>query len=268
MTRLLRSFALAAALLGLLTIVACDGEEGEGTPTTQATTSPTNVGGGVAMTPTAQATATPTSVGEGGEETPAGGAIEMGVDPETTGNTCGPSPADCTLGPIEDCYEVTCPSANCTWNGSSSFDGTSDYVIDVYIDDPAGNAPAPVVYDAWVNYDQNIVRIAAPGSDGKIKMPGADFAGADENALPDSDGTFMGGWMFLSSMPNPGVNTYTGDGPLHRLGLDIGGSGLATFTFDEAGSTYLSIGPGGWPDIQTHPLTFKTAQLAINQGCP
>jgi len=260
MTRLLRSFALAAALLGLLTNAACGGEEKEGTPTTQATATPTSVGEEGEGTPASEATAAPA--------TPAGGAIEMGIDPETTGNGCGPSPAGCTLGTIEGCYAVTCPSAQCTWNGSSSFDGTSDYVIDVYIDDPAGSAPAPVVYDAWVNYDQNIVRIAAPGTDGKIKMPGADFAGADENALPDSDGTFMGGWMFLSSMPNPGVNTYTGDGPLHRLGLDIGGSGLVTFTFDEAGSTYLSIGPGGWPDIQTHPLTFKTAQLAINQGCP
>jgi hypothetical protein len=194
----------------------------------------------------------------------------MGIDPETTGNTCGPSPADCTLGPIEGCYAVTCPSAECTWDGSSSFDGTSDYVIDVYVDDPAGSAPAPLAYDAWVYYDQNIVHIAAPGTDGKIKMPGADFGGIDENGLPDSDGEFTGGWLFLSPAqpPNPGVNTYIGDGPVLRLGLDIGGSGVVTFKFDELGCGYGSIAPGGWPDLLIHPLTFKTAQLAINQDCP
>jgi hypothetical protein len=251
MTGLLRVFTLTAALLGLLAIVACGDDEGGGP-------SPPAVGG---ETPTVQVTPTPTPAA-------VGGAIEIGIDPEITGNTCAESPADCTLGPIEQCYEITCPSEQCTWDGRSPFDGTSDYVIDVYISDPVGSAPAPVVYDAWVYYDQGIVHIAAPGTDGKIKIPGADFGGGDEIALPDSDGKFMGGWMFLAGMPDLGVNTYVGDGPLLRLGLDIGASGLVTFTFHEEGSTYLSVGPGGWPNVQSHPLTFKTGQLAINQTCP
>jgi hypothetical protein len=263
MMRLLPAFTLAAALLGLLTIVACGGEEGEelpasavgeGTPAAQITAAP---GEG---TPAAQVTATPAI--------PEAGAIEMGIDPETTGNTCGPSPADCTLGTVESCYAITCPSEECTWDGSSSFDGTSDYVIDVYVDDPAGGAPAPVVYDAWVYYDEAIVHIAAPGTNGKIKMPGADFQGGAEANLPDTGGRFNGGWMFMSAIPNPGVDTYLGDGPLLRLGLDIGASGLVTFSLDELGSSYLSMASGGWPNIESHPLTFQTAQLAINQDCP
>jgi hypothetical protein len=195
-------------------------------------------------------------------------AIEMGIDPETTGNTCGPSPADCTLGVVEKCYAVTCPSAECTWDGSSTFDGISDYLIDVYIDDPAGSAPAPAGYDAWVNYDQTKVHIAAPGTDGKIRMPGADVGGSDAATLPDSDGKFIGGWLFMATAAKPGVNTYIGNGPLMRLGLDIGASGLVTFSFDEVGSGYLSIGAGGWPAMQDHAVTFKVAQLAINQECP
>jgi hypothetical protein len=137
-----------------------------------------------------------------------GSPLVVGIDPETTGNTCGPSPTDCTLGPLEPCYEVACPSTECTWDGSSTFDGASDYVIDVYIDDPAGSAPAPVEYNTWAFYDQNIVHIADGGTDGKVKMPGADTGGADENFLPDSDGTFMDFWTFVLSMPDPGANTY------------------------------------------------------------
>ena len=250
MMRLLRAFTLAAALLGLLTIVACADEEEEKPPA---------AGGGVA-TPGALVSPVPTLA--------QAGVIEMGIDPETTGNTCGPSPDDCTLGTVESCYAITCPSEECTWDGSSSFDGTSDYVIDVYVDDPAGSAPAPVVYDAWVYYDEAIVNIADPGTDGKIKASGYDFGGGDEPSLPDADGKFIGGWMFMAATPNPGVNAYIGDGPLLRLGLDIGASGLVTFSLDELGCTYLSIASSGWPNIASHSLTFQTAQLAINQDCP
>ncbi|KPK21211.1 MAG: hypothetical protein AMJ76_03260, partial [Dehalococcoidia bacterium SM23_28_1] len=190
-----------------------------------------------------------------------GSPLVMGIDPETTGNTCGPSPADCTLGTIEPCYEVACPSAECTWDGSSTFDDASDYVIDVYIDDPEGSAPAPIEYNTWVFYDQSIVHIADPATDGKIKMPGADTGGADEHALPDSDGAFMGFWMFLLATPDPGGNTYIGDGPLLRLGLDMGASGVVTFSLESVGSGYSSPGP------TSHPLTFRSARLAINDSC-
>ena len=204
------------------------------------------------------------AVGEHDSALALGSPLVMGIDPETTGNTCGPStpPADgCTLGPIEQCYEVTCPSAECTWDGTSSFDGISDYVIDVYIDDPAGSAPAPVAYDAWVNYDESIVHIADPGTDGKIKMPFVDFGDSDEKHLPDSDGNFRGGWMFLALTPNPGVNTYIGDGPLLRLGLDIGAPGVVTLSLDTEGPSYSSLEP------MPHPLTFRSARLAINDSC-
>ncbi len=187
--------------------------------------------------------------------------LVMGIDPEITGNACAPSPADCTLGPIEQCYEVACPSAECTWDGSATFDGTSNYVIDVYIDDPAGSAPAPTDYNAWVYYDQNIVHIADPGTDGKIKMPGGEAGLNEETSLPDSDGRFIGGWMFIAATPNPGTNTYIGDGPLLRLGLDIGASGVVTFSLDPVGSSYSSLGP------TPHPLTFRSARLAINDSC-
>jgi len=198
-----------------------------------------------------------------------GSPLVMEIDPETTGNTCAPSPTDCTLGPIEQCYEVACPSTECTWDpGVNDFDDISDYVSDVYIDDLAGSAPAPIDYNAWVYYNQNIVHIAnsspdggAIDTDGKIKMPFADFGDGDERGLPDSDGNFIGGWMFLAATPNPGVNTYIGDGPLLRLGLDIGAPGVVTLSLDTEGPSYSSLGP------TPHPLTFRSARLAINDSC-
>ena len=250
MTRLLRSFALAAALLGLLTIAACGGEEEEGTPTTQATTTATGVGEGGGGTPTAQASVAPTSVGEEGEgtpvseatavpTTPAGGAIEMGIDPETTGNTAG------TLGTLERCVRVDVPNP--------AFDGISDYNIDVYV---KGDTQAPVAYDASVTYDQNMVHIAAPGTDTLIKMP--DAMELTTEALPDSGGTFTAGVIYF----DPTKFGTPGDGVLVRLGLDIGGSGLAMFTVKpQPSSEYAS-------DLGLHTLTLIPAQLAINQDCP
>lgn len=112
------------------------------------------------------------------------------------------------------------------------------------------------------------MHIVNSGTDGNIKMPGADVGGGDEALpLPDADGKFIGGWMFFAVTPNPGANTYIGDGPLLRLGLDIGAPGVVTFSFDELGSSYLSIRPGGWPNEQSHPLTFRSARLAINDSC-
>jgi len=232
MMRLVRAFALAAALLGLLTIVGCGGEEEEGTPTTQATTTATNVGGGVAMTPATQATATPT--------TPAGGAIEMGIDPETTGNTAS------TLGDVEDCVRVDVPSP--------AFDGVSDYNIDVYV---KGDTQAPVAYDASVTYDNTKVHIAAPGTDVLIKMPGATSM-ADTGTPPDTDGTFTAGVIYF----DPAESRIPGDGVLVRLGLDIGGSGLVTFALNPPDLSAYASGVG------LHTVTLASAQLAISQDCP
>jgi len=250
MTRLLRSFAVAAVLLGLLTIVACDGEEEEGTPTTQATTVPTGVGEGGEETPTAQATATPTSVGEEGEgtptagatpapTTPAGGAIEMGIDPETTGNTAG------TLGTLERCVRVDVPSPG--------FDGVSDYNIDVYI---KGDTQAPAAYGASVTYDQNIVHITVPGTDTLIKMP--DAMEPTTEPVPDSDGTFAAGAIYF----DPTKFGTPGDGVLMRLGLDIGASGLVTFSLSPPPFTGYASEEG------IHDVSLVSAQLAINQDCP
>jgi hypothetical protein len=247
---------VAAALLGLLTIAACGGEEGEGTPTTQATTSPTSIGDEGEDTLSSEATATPTSVGEEGERTPtaeataapttpAGGEIEMGIDPETTGNTAS------TLGDVEDCVRVDVPSPG--------FDGVSDYNIDVVV---FGDTLAPQTYDSSLNYDNTLVHVAAPGTDEAIKLPAA-FCVSD--GLPDSDGTFAAGCAYLSGGPGT-----AGDGTLTRVGLDIDGtkSGVVTFTLNPAPQTaYGSSGPS--PDNAIyHPITLGSGMLAINQDCP
>ncbi|TEU15504.1 MAG: hypothetical protein E3J25_03775, partial [Anaerolineales bacterium] len=65
----------------------------------------------------------------------AAGTIEMGIDPETTGNTA------TTLGTLERCVRVDVPNP--------AFDGVSDYNIDVYV---KGDTRAPIAYDASVVY--------------------------------------------------------------------------------------------------------------------
>ena len=65
----------------------------------------------------------------------AAGPIEMGIDPETTGNSAS------TLGVLEQCVRLDVPSP--------SFDGVSDYNVDVYV---KGDTQAPVAYDASVVY--------------------------------------------------------------------------------------------------------------------
>jgi len=224
----------------------------------------------------------------------AAGAIEMGIDPETTGNTAS------TLGTLEPCVRVDVPHL--------AFDGVSDYNIDVYV---KGDTQAPQYYDAFVVYaavndgcpaldepetgDQclnsvdddgddeandgcpqvgataesgeqctgsmgkdddgdAIVHVAAPGTDDDIKLPGS-FCLSD--ALPGSDGAFAVGCSYLSGGPGT-----PGDGVLLRLGLDIGGPGVATFSFNPYPQTDYASGAG------EHNLTFVSAQLAINQDCP
>lgn len=242
MMPLLRVVTLVAVALSLLTIVACaSGEEGETTPTgatgsPQATVTPT-VGQGEgeatsvgAATPTPEATVTPTIA--------QGEAIEMGIDPETSGNTAS------ALGGLESCVRVDVPS--------SSFDGLSDYSIDVYV---KGDTQAPLAYDAWVTYDATKVHIAAPATSTLIKLPGAtDFS----DSVPDADGMFMASVVYL-----PTGEGIAGDGALLRLGLDIGGSGVVTFGFDPrpAATAYALV--AGVP-----PVTRRTALLAINEDCP
>jgi hypothetical protein len=163
----------------------------------------------------------------------------MGIDPDTTGNTAS------ALGALEPCARVDVPSP--------AFDGVSDYNIDVYV---KGDTEAPVAYDAWVNYDQNVVHIAAPGTDTLIKMP--DALEPTTDTVPDSDGRFSAGAVYL----DPTKFGTPGDGVLVRLGLDIGGSGVVAFALNPPPlSSYAS-------DAGLHAVTLVSAQLAINQDCP
>ena len=229
MTRLLRAFTLAVALLALLAIVACGDGEGEGpSPPAGGQGTPTAVG---ETTPAAQVTPAPT--------TAAGPLIEMGIDPETTGNTAS------TLGTLEPCVRVDVPSP--------AFDGVSDYNIDVYV---KGDIDAPVAYDAWVTYDPDLVHITAPGTDTLVKMPDAIEPTTD--TVPDSDGTFASGAVYL----DPTKFGTPGDGTLVRLGLDIGGSGVVALVLNQP--PLSSYGT----DAGLHALTLVSAQLAINQDCP
>ena len=163
-------------------------------------------------------------------------AIEMGIDPDTTGNTAS------TLGTLEPCVRVDVPSP--------SFNDVSDYNIDVYV---KGDSQAPIGYDVSLNYDQNIVHVAAPGTNDLIKMPGATSLG---DTLPDSDGTFSANAIYFTG------SGIAGDGALLRVGLDIGGSGVVTFTLGPPPLSAYASAAG------EHKLTFVSAQLAINQDCP
>ena len=178
------------------------------------------------------------------ESAQAQGTVDFDIDPEIAEND-----AD-TLGTVEDCYEVTCPSANCTWNGSSSFDDVSDYEIDIVV---SGDTQAPTAYDVSLNYDSNKVHIAEPGADRPVKLPGAFPYG---EPLPDSDGTFGAGAMYL--MGGPGIE---GDGTLVRVGLDIGASGVVAFSLNAALQTAYTS------DAGSHPITLDSGRLAINDSC-
>jgi hypothetical protein len=164
--------------------------------------------------------------------------VEMGIDPEVTGNTAS------TLGTLEYCVRVDVESP--------AFDGVSDYDIDVYVQ---GDTQAPDAYDAYVTYDATKVHITAPDTNTLVKLPGA--AGFSD-ALPDTDGKFVAGATYLSG--GPGI---AGDGTLVRLGLDIGGSGVVTFDFDPYPPSTAYASTGG-----EHPITRWPAQLAINEDCP
>jgi hypothetical protein len=184
----------------------------------------------------------------GGQESAhAQGTVSFDIDPEITGNSAN------TLGTVENCYAVTCPSAGCDWDGSSSFDDVSDYVIDIVV---SGDTEAPTNYYASLNYDEAKVHVADPGTDTLIKMGGAIDLSEE---LPDSDGTFAAGAMCLFV---PGI---AGDGTIVRVGLDIGASGIVLFSLNAAPLTaYVSAAS----DPDSHPLKLDVGRLAINDACP
>ena len=49
----------------------------------------------------------------GGDVAHAQGTVNFDVDPDITGNTAS------TLGTVERCVAITCPSASCGWDGPS-----------------------------------------------------------------------------------------------------------------------------------------------------
>jgi hypothetical protein len=299
MMGLFRASIVAAALLALLITIACGDDGGESTPAPQSTAASPAAHGmgsstGVGASPTPHLTVTPQAALP--SETPAGGAIEMGVDVDTTGNTAS------ELGTLDSCVRLDVPNP--------SFDGVSDHSIDVYV---KGATLAPKAYDAWLTYaavndgclakgeaevddmclnssdddgdtmindgcpqvgasaesgaqctgdnrvdddSDAIVHVAAPDTDTLIKMPGA--ADLAHESLPDTDGTFAAGVIYLSG--GPGL---AGDGALLRLGLDIGGSGVVTLALNPPPlSAYAS-------QIGVHSVTLaQQATLAVNQDCP
>ena len=166
----------------------------------------------------------------------------MGIDPEVTGNTAS------TLGALEDCVRVDVPSPG--------FDGVSDYDIDVYVQ---GDTQAPIAYDAYVTYDASKVHVAAPGTSNRMKLP--ESIGFADN-LPDTDGTFVAAAIYLDHGSGIG-----GDGALVRLGIDVGASGVVTFDFGPHPATTGYASASG-EEIIMHPITRRTAQLAINEDCP
>jgi uncharacterized membrane protein len=228
------------------------------------------------------------------------GTIEMGIDPETTGNTA------TTLGTLERCVRVDVPSP--------AFDGVSDHNIDVYV---KGDTQALTAYDASVVYaavNDGCPAVADPSTladpetgdqclnsaddDGDnttndgcpqvgasaesgTECKGIDKADDDGDAIvhvtaPGTNTLIkMPGAMDLSDALPDSDATFAagalylsggpgpaGDGALVRLGLDIGGSGLVTFALNPAPlSAYAS-------QAGTHDLTLVSAQLAINQDCP
>jgi hypothetical protein len=180
------------------------------------------------------------------DEAHAQGTVNFDIDPEVTGNS-----AD-TLGTVEDCYAITCPSAECTWDpGVNDFDGTSDYNIDIVV---TGDTQAPTNYYASLNYGETKVHVAAPGTNTLIKMPGA--FGFSEGPLPDSDGTYAPGAIY--EYGGPGT---AGSGTIVRVGLDIGASGVVTFSLNAPPDTaYVS-------ELGTHGVTRGTGMLAINEAC-
>jgi len=192
----------------------------------------------------------------GGQGASAQDTVNFDVDPETSGNSAS------TLGTVEDCVEIVV--------ASPSFDDVSDYIIDIVV---TGDTQAPVAYDASLNYCDDptvagdptkcdagdpvtIVHIADPGTDTLIKVPGADMDFSD--LRPDSDGMFTIGPMYAVAPP-AGI---AGNGTITRVGLDIGGSGLVTFTLNAWPLTAYASGAG------EHAITVDGGQLAINASCP
>jgi hypothetical protein len=226
----------------LLTIIACGDGGGETSPTAavQSTIPSTSTAQGGESTPVPQLTLTPEVIPT---EIPPEGIIGMAIDVDTTGNT-----AD-TLGPLDSCVRIDVPSP--------SFDDVSDYNIDIVV---TGAIQGPLGYNAQLNWDNTAaVHVADPGTDPVIKMP-PDASRADlSDARPDSDGQWNAGVAYLGA-----VSGTPGDGTITRVGLDIGGTGLVTFTLSPEPLTDYGSSLGN----HTTVVDPNGGMLAINTDCP
>src|SRR4030042_5885139 len=128
------------------------------------------------------------------------GAIQMGLDMNTAGTTAS------TLGIVQLCHQVA-------WSGTP-FDGVADRTVDVFV---RGDTQAPIVYDAWIAYDNSKVHVlqTAP-TDPLIKMP--------LGAL-NLSGYQPGQASFAAMYDGPPYNGILGDGTLGRMGPASGGHG-------------------------------------------
>ena len=186
------------------------------------------------MAAIAVALAMTTAFAEKAPDAQAPGVVTFDIDPDTTGNSGN------TLGTVEHCVEITVPTP--------AFDNTSDYNVDIVV---LGDTQAPVGYNAVMAYDSTKVHIAGPGTNDRIKMPGA-FSLSE--ALPGSDGAHTFSVLYLDGGPGP-----PGDGALVRVGLDIGGSGIVTFSLNEW-TGYTS-------EAGAHVVELSRGHLAINASC-
>ena len=161
-------------------------------------------------------------------------AVQMGLDMNTAGNTAS------TLGIVQVCQQVA-------WSGTP-FDGVADRTIDVFV---RGDTQAPIVYDAWITYDNNKVHVLTGTPTAPlIKMPGASNLSGYEAGQASFAAMYSG---------LPPYDNIAGDGTLVRVGLDIGGSGLLTFDF--ANGAYRS-------EAGLHSVATVPGQLAVNSTCP
>jgi hypothetical protein len=181
----------------------------------------------------------------GGDVAHAQGTVNFDVDPEITGNTAS------TLGTVEPKYAVTCPSANCTWDGASAIDGVGDYLIDIVV---TGDTQAPTAYDASLIFDNTKVNIDDDSTDDVIKMPGGFSL---SGALPTSVSPWGAGVLYLAGGPGT-----AGNGTIVRVDLDIGASGIADFGLSLPPLTAYASGAG------VHAVTVDGARLCINVPCP
>jgi len=221
---------------------------------------------------------------------PGGVPLNLMIDPDPTGNTCTYGASGCVLGTVENCVRVNVA------DGAIGDTGV-DFSIDVVVDDPAGDAEAPTLYDAYVTYGGGGGGTTAPyqalartKDDKNLRMPQSDTAGSE--AVPEGapDGVLALGRAFISCEPVPGANpadqncdddakgaTWEGDGPVVRSGWAVQAGQnckaselgcVVNFGFQCGNSNYFSLGGYTWPDYVKNTLTCKGAKVAINRDCP